>query len=964
MNTKCILSFLMVLITINSFAQKGYKNPAAAYAQAMGYEFKTKTDARGNEFGVTVLPDGKEVNSWDLYKGKVSPEYSYCVKKGYLVKTKMLNEGGYTTECAVCYSNSSLKSTIEIPMTDLMKQNGDLPDLSAGKNNPETQAIEKAKISPQLKSATAIPTSFDWRSNNGHSYIGPVRNQGNCGSCYSFGATATAEGVYNYATGKYDSNCADFAEAYIAFCLGSMSAYSSHFSGCDGADYSYYELKALVDIGICNESYFPYSETASSCPAAATNAPKIKFTNWYRVPCSDINSVKTAIMTYGVVDAAVYVDDAFQNYTGGIFSNTSTTCDGSPCENTTTNHAIALVGWGYDATIGNYWILRNSWGSSWGESGYMRIAATSARVACSVGYLTYTSVNVPVTGVAVSPTSLSLNKGQTSTLTATISPANATNKNVTWTSSNANVATVSTSGLITAVAVGSATITATTQDGTKTATCLVTVSTAAITYCTSKGSTATYEWIKGVTIGSFSNASASNSGYGDFTSLSVALNTNNTYSITLAPGFNSTTYTEYWKIWIDFNHNGTLDDAGELVFDQGGSSSTTVTGNITIPASAITGATRMRVSMKYISGSTVNGPTACETFSYGEVEDYTVNISAGSSTIGIPTGLAVSNITSSSATLSWSAVSTATSYDIRYKPVSGSTWTTANTTSTSLAISSLQANTQYEFQVSAKNSSSASAYSASTTFTTLNSTITYCSAKGGTTYEWISQVQLGAINNSTGANGGYADFTNLSTSIATGSSQTIYFKPGFSSTVYSENWKVWIDYNKDGDFTDAGEEIVSGSGSTTSLLSASFTVPSTATIGATRMRVAMIYSSTPTPCGTFTYGEVEDYTVNITANAKAEPLEVVANSEPINNQLSQPAFNVHPNPATNELFLNLEGIHEISAIKVTDIQGRVLIELPNLNGTNKLDISKLTVGTYIILVNTEKGKFEKKFIKQ
>jgi uncharacterized protein YjdB/putative hemolysin len=965
MNTKSIVSLLMVFIAINSFAQKGFKNPAAAYAHAMGYEFKTKTDAQGNEFGVTILPGGTEVKAWDFFKGKVAPEYSYCNKKGYLVKTKVISEAGFSTECAVCYSNSNLKSGTEIPMMDLMQQNGDLPDLTIGKN-PEIQAIENAKVSPELKSTMAIPTSFDWRSNNGHSYIGPVRNQGDCGSCYSFGATATAEGVYNYATGKYDSNCADFAEAYIAFCLGSMSAYSSNFSGCDGADYSYSELQALVDIGICNETYFPYSETASSCPSAATNATKTKFANWYRVSCSDIAAIKTAIMTYGVVDAAVYVDAAFQNYTSGIFSNTSTTCTGSPCANTTTNHAIALVGWGNDATLGDYWILRNSWGSTWGESGYMRIAATSARVACSVAYLTYSNVNVPVTGVSVSPTTLQIGVGATSTLTATLSPTNASNQNVTWTSSNTSIATVSASGLVTAIAVGSATITATTQDGSFTSTCLVTVSTAPITYCTSKGTTATYEWIKGVTIGSFSNASVSNSGYGDFTSLSVALSTNNTYSITLTPGFNSTTYNEYWKIWIDFNHNGTLDDSGELVFDQGGYSKTAVTGNITIPASALTGTTRMRVAMKYISGSTVSGPTACETFSYGEVEDYTVNISTGqSTTIGVPSGLAASSITSSSATLSWGAVSTATSYDVRYKTVAGSTWTTTNTTATSLAITGLTASTQYEFQVSAKNSSSSSAYSASTTFTTLASTIAYCTAKGGTTYEWISQVQLGSINNTTGANGGYADFTSLSTSIAIGSSQTIYFKPGFSSTIYSENWKVWIDYNKDGDFTDTGEEVVSGSGSTTSLLSATFTVPATATIGATRMRVAMIWSSTPTSCGTFSYGEFEDYTVNITAvNAKAEPLAVVADSEPIKNELSQLAFNVHPNPATNELFLNLDGIRDISAIKIMDTQGKMVMKLSNPKGNNTLDISKLINGTYIIVVETERGQLKKIFIKQ
>ena len=76
-----------------------------------------------------------------------------------------------------------------------------------------------------------LPAAFDWRAYNGHSYIGAGRNQGSCGSCYSFGAAATAEGVYNFATGKYDGNCADFSEGYIAWCLSKDPEYSSHFSG-------------------------------------------------------------------------------------------------------------------------------------------------------------------------------------------------------------------------------------------------------------------------------------------------------------------------------------------------------------------------------------------------------------------------------------------------------------------------------------------------------------------------------------------------------------------------------------------------------------------------------------------------------------------------------------------------------------------------------------------------------------
>ncbi len=232
-----------------------------------------------------------------------------------------------------------------------------------------------------------LPAAFDWRNVGGHSYIGPVRNQASCGSCYSFGASAAAEGVYNYANGLYDSNCSDFSESFIIWCLSTIAPYSGHFFGCNGADYTYMELEALVQDGTINETDFPYTYPNPGC--SHWSDPRVKFAEWHRIPCSDIAAIKTAIMTYGVIDVAVYVSSAFQAYSGGIYQDSNTACSGSPCDYTTTNHAVALVGWN-DAD--GAWILRNSWGPTWGEDGYMRIKYTSAVVACEATYIVYNSV--------------------------------------------------------------------------------------------------------------------------------------------------------------------------------------------------------------------------------------------------------------------------------------------------------------------------------------------------------------------------------------------------------------------------------------------------------------------------------------------------------------------------------------------------------------------------------------------
>ena len=88
----------------------------------------------------------------------------------------------------------------------------------------------------------------------------------------------------------------------------------------------------------------------------------------------------------------------------------------------------------------------------------------------------------------------------------------------------------------------------------------------------------------------------------------------------------------------------------------------------------------------------------------------------------------------------------------------------------------------------------------------------------------------------------------------------------YKRQVYREAYRVYIDYNRDGDFVDAGESVYSRARTNVTPVSGSFTIPTTATLGATRMRVIMRYNTTPTtPCGTFDYGQVEDYTVNITA---------------------------------------------------------------------------------------------------
>jgi len=389
-------------------------NPSAVYCSKMGYRYESGD-------GVCVTGDGARLAAWEFYRGKVGGKYSFCASKGLDTASEKVNEGSYIIERPVCVNPSTKKKT---PMFLLMADEGlevAVEDAAAG-----------GEAASAIKGADSLSPTFDWRSFDGHSYIGPIRDQGNCGSCYAFGAAAAAEGTYNYATGSVDGNAADFSESFIMWCLGGLTEYKSNFFGCKGANYEYMELEALTTYGIIEESMFPYTiKDPRRCTHWAD--PATRFSSWGRVASGDINAMKNAIMTYGVIDVAVYAGSGFQSYSGGVYSDAQTTCPAGYY--TTSNHAVALVGWGTDPVYGDYWILRNSWGASWGEGGYMRIQAESARVTCAPAYLTYPTSTTTTSSTSTSSTSTTTTSTSTST-TTTIPTTTSTSSTTTSTTSS------------------------------------------------------------------------------------------------------------------------------------------------------------------------------------------------------------------------------------------------------------------------------------------------------------------------------------------------------------------------------------------------------------------------------------------------------------------------------------------------------------------------------------------------
>jgi hypothetical protein len=388
------------------------------------------------------------------------------------------------------------------------------------------------------------------------------------------------------------------------------------------------------------------------------------------------------------------------------------------------------------------------------------------------------------------------------------------------------------------------------------------------TYCATKGTDTSMEWIQGVKIGTIHNNSGRGTGYTDFTGLSTDLAKGETQAVTIVPGNqNETFFQTGYRIWIDYNRNGVFETATELVFSRLVTSlNQPQYGSIIVPATAQNGKTRMRVIRQ--RGAL---PEPCGTFDIGEVEDYSVNIVAGG--------------------------------------------------------------------------------------------LTYCAAKGNdTSFEWIQRVILGAINNESGRGTGYSDFTNLSTNLARTQTTGVTIIPGNQNdTFFQTGYRIWIDYNQNGVFETATELVFSRL--VTSLSnpqSGSFTIPPTASLGKTRMRVARQRGALPEPCGTFAIGEVEDYSIVIVGNFTT----AAATEQEPETGLRISSF---PNPATNEVNIALN-VPQQSAytIAIIDQQGAEAYSTKGKSIENYISVTvpvaHLKKGLYLVKIKTKTDLYEQRIV--
>ncbi len=319
-----------------------------------------------------------------------------------------------------------------------------------------------------------------------------------------------------------------------------------------------------------------------------------------------------------------------------------------------------------------------------------------------------------------------------------------------------------------------------------------------------------------------------------------------------------------------------------------------------------------------------------------------------------------STITTSGFTISWPSIASATSYNVQIRLAGATTWTTATVTTTSRQVTGLLPGKDYEYQVNANCPSGASSFSVLKNVTT--SSLSYCASNGiNNTKEWIDFIQLNSISRVSAAEpNGYIN-TGFNTSLVRGATYTITYSAGFSAAIVKQNWKIFIDYNGDGDFNDGNEDIVNTSKTGAGNFTTTFRVPTGAVLGNVGMRVKMSPRGISNACGTMNNGEVEDYTIQTTAGVEGKN-GTFTEAEITNNW----KVRVIENPFKNKINVLIEGENEgATIITLMNITGSVAYKkvLDKSIVNHSINTTTLPSGIYLLVIQNGNKKKSIKLVK-
>jgi C1A family cysteine protease len=211
--------------------------------------------------------------------------------------------------------------------------------------------IGKKGIQIKTDKVSANPTSVDWTTQG---VVTPVKNQGQCGSCWAFSATGSIECNYAIAHGQLNS----LSEQQLVDC-----SVAEGNLGCDGGEMDSAFEYVIKEGGLCSEAEYPYTAQDGKCQATTCGTTYDVIKSYTDVTKRNEQDLENAAVL-GCVSVAIEADQfAFQYYSSGILTGTC---------GTDLDHGVLVVGYGTESGQ-EYWKVKNSWGTDWGEDGYVLI---------------------------------------------------------------------------------------------------------------------------------------------------------------------------------------------------------------------------------------------------------------------------------------------------------------------------------------------------------------------------------------------------------------------------------------------------------------------------------------------------------------------------------------------------------------------------------------------------------------
>eukprot|EP00929_Paragymnodinium_shiwhaense_P075220 TRINITY_DN3844_c0_g1_i1.p1 TRINITY_DN3844_c0_g1~~TRINITY_DN3844_c0_g1_i1.p1 ORF type:complete len:562 (-),score=160.64 TRINITY_DN3844_c0_g1_i1:289-1974(-) len=212
-----------------------------------------------------------------------------------------------------------------------------------------------------------LPAEFDWRNHPG--VVGPVKDQANCGSCWAFGLVGPIEGIQAVQTGRL----VQLPEQFVVDCT--WTAAPNNQTGvnnaCDGGNSDIGALEVVRKFGgivPTAQAYGSYMSIDAYCKDISRMEVGAKITGWTDVAARDDKAVMEALVKNGPLSVSIQVPDDMLYYDSGVLNVTS-----CAHKEDTIDHSVVLVGYGSENGL-DYWVIRNSWSTYWGDAGYIKIA--------------------------------------------------------------------------------------------------------------------------------------------------------------------------------------------------------------------------------------------------------------------------------------------------------------------------------------------------------------------------------------------------------------------------------------------------------------------------------------------------------------------------------------------------------------------------------------------------------------